>query len=257
MPRRGEDVALRAALHELSRIHHHDAVGDLGHDAHVVGDEDDGRTVVTPELFDQAQDLGLDGHVEGRGRLVGDEQRRVAGERHGDHGSLAHPARQLVRIAVDLRGGVGHPHLGQKVHGTGAGLPPRQFHMGADLLLDLPADRIDRRHGAHRILEDHGDLVAAHMPQRGPGQADEFLALVADRARQDRVRVVDQPHDGEGRQRLAGARFPHNGQDLALGNGEGDVLDRLEEAALGAERDAEMVDLEQRLRRGPIKHGRA
>ncbi len=257
MARRGEDVPLRAALHELTRVHHHDAVGDLGHDAHVVGDEDDGRAVVAPELFDQAQDLGLNGHVEGRGRLVGDQQRRVAGERHGDHGPLAHSARQLVRVAVDLRGGIGHAHLGQQVHGPGPGLAPRQFRMGADLLLDLPADRVDGRHGAHRILEDHGDLVAAHMPQRRPRQADEFLALVADRARQDRVRVVDQPHDGKRSQRFAGARFAHHGQDLALGDDEGDVLDCPEDAALGAERDAEVVDLEQRFRRGPIKHGRA
>ncbi len=252
-----EDIPLRAALHEFPRIHHHDAVGDLGHHAHIVGDEDDGRAVIAPELLDQAQDLGLDRDVERRGRLVGDQERRVAGERHGDHGTLAHAARELMRVAVDLRRGIGHAHLGEQFDGPGAGLPARQLHMGADLLLDLPADRVDRRHGAHRILEDHGDLVAADMPQRCPREADELLALVADRARQDGVRVVDQSHDGERGERLAGARLADHGQDLALGHDEGDVLDRLEDAGLGAERDAEIVDLEQRLRRGPIKHERA
>jgi hypothetical protein len=46
----------------------------------------------------ERQDLRLDGHVERGGRLVGDQQRRVAGQRHGDHHALAHAARQLVRV---------------------------------------------------------------------------------------------------------------------------------------------------------------
>ena len=49
-----------------------------------------------------AQDLRLDGHVERRRRLVGDEQARLAGERDGDHHALPLPAGQLVRIAVEL-----------------------------------------------------------------------------------------------------------------------------------------------------------
>ena len=47
---------------------------------------------------DQRQDLRLDRHVERGGRLVGDQQPRLAGKRHGDHHALAHAARQLVRI---------------------------------------------------------------------------------------------------------------------------------------------------------------
>ena len=51
-------------------------------------------------LCQEVEDLGLDHDVQRRRRLVGDHQRRVARERHGDHDPLAHPARELVRVVV-------------------------------------------------------------------------------------------------------------------------------------------------------------
>ena len=45
----------------------------------------------------QVEDLLLDRHVERGGRLVGDQQLRVAGDGDGDHHALALAARHLVR----------------------------------------------------------------------------------------------------------------------------------------------------------------
>ncbi len=56
------------------------------------------------QIGEQLQDLRLDGDVERRRRLVGDEQAGPAGQRHGDHHPLPHPARELVRIAVGAAG---------------------------------------------------------------------------------------------------------------------------------------------------------
>ena len=53
------------------------------------------------QLGEQLQDLRLHGDVERRRRLVGDQQVRLVGERHGDHHALALPARQLVRIGAE------------------------------------------------------------------------------------------------------------------------------------------------------------
>ena len=50
---------------------------------------------------EQLQDLRLHGHVERRGRLVGDEEVGLVGERHGDHHALALPAGELVRIGAE------------------------------------------------------------------------------------------------------------------------------------------------------------
>ena len=53
------------------------------------------------QLAQQVEDLRLDRHVERGRRLVGDQQLRLAGQRHGDHHALAHAAGELVRIVVD------------------------------------------------------------------------------------------------------------------------------------------------------------
>ena len=58
-----------------------------------------------PQAVDQVEDLGLDRDVQRGGRLVGDQQLRLAGQRHGDHHPLAHAAGELVRVVVEpLRG---------------------------------------------------------------------------------------------------------------------------------------------------------
>ena len=65
-----------------------------------MGDQQDTGTVLLLELFHQVQDLGLDGHVQGGGGLVGDQELRVVAESHGDHDTLAHTAGQLVRVVL-------------------------------------------------------------------------------------------------------------------------------------------------------------
>jgi hypothetical protein len=74
----------RPALDHPPAVHDHDLVAHLGDHAHVVGDEQDGDAELVAQAPQQPQDLRLDGDVEGRGRLVGDEQRRGARQRDGD-----------------------------------------------------------------------------------------------------------------------------------------------------------------------------
>ena len=55
------------------------------------------RPKLALERCEQPQDLRLHGDVERGGRLVGDQQLRLAHQRHGDHHALAQPAGELVR----------------------------------------------------------------------------------------------------------------------------------------------------------------
>ncbi len=91
-------------------------VGELGDHPEVVGDEDDRGAELLAQRPHQLEDLRLDRHVERGGRLVGDEQLRVAGERHGDHHALAHAAGELVRVLLRARLGRGDAHLAQHVN---------------------------------------------------------------------------------------------------------------------------------------------
>ena len=87
-----------ALLDHLARAHHIDAVGQAPDDAEIVGDEDDRHAELLLQFGKQLQDLRLDGHVERGGRLVGDQDVGIVGERHGDHDALALAAGHFVRI---------------------------------------------------------------------------------------------------------------------------------------------------------------
>ena len=103
MLRRLEDVGDVVLLDDLAVLHHADPVGDLAHDVEVVGDEQHGHAEAALQILQKLEDLRLHGDVERGGRLVGDQQVRLVGERHRDHHALALAAGQLVRIAFQPR----------------------------------------------------------------------------------------------------------------------------------------------------------
>ena len=72
------DVSGRPPLGDFAGIHNVDPVGIAGHDTQIVGDDEQGDPILPAELLHQIQDLGLNGHVQRRGRLVGDDQLGVA-----------------------------------------------------------------------------------------------------------------------------------------------------------------------------------
>ena len=76
-----EDVVGGAVFDLLAGVHHEDLIGQFRDHAEVVGDDDHGGAVLLLEFRDQVQDLGLYGHVEGGGRLVGYQQARVTTHR--------------------------------------------------------------------------------------------------------------------------------------------------------------------------------
>ena len=89
------------------------------------------------QAVDEVEDLRLHGDVERGRRLVGDEQLRIAGERHGDHHALALAAGELVRIAVERpaagsgcrrgsRSSTARPRASRRGRRGGAAAPPRR-----------------------------------------------------------------------------------------------------------------------------------
>ena len=98
MLRAGEQFLDRCLLDLAAGIHHDDALRRLRHHAEIVGDEDYRGAELALQVEDEVEDLRLNGDVQRSGRLVGDQHLGIAGERHGDHGALAHAAGELVRI---------------------------------------------------------------------------------------------------------------------------------------------------------------
>ena len=73
----------------------------------------------------QVQDLRLNGDIEGGGRLVRQDQRRLAHQSHGDHDALAQATGELVRVLLQPAASGGDADALQKLDGAGAGLPSR------------------------------------------------------------------------------------------------------------------------------------
>ena len=101
-------------LDDLSGVHHADPIGELAHDAEIVGDEQHRHAEPLLDVLEQFQDLRLHRDVERGGRLVGDQQIGLVRQGHGDHHALALAAGELMRIARQAPGGIGNADLAKR-----------------------------------------------------------------------------------------------------------------------------------------------
>ena len=75
-------------------------MGDVADDGQIVGDEQVGDAELALQVLEQVDDLGPDRHVEGRDRLVGDDEVRLQGQGPGDPDALALATGEGVRVTV-------------------------------------------------------------------------------------------------------------------------------------------------------------
>jgi len=147
-------------LHQLARVHDADSIRNVGNDAKVVADVEDGGVEVTAQVGDQIEDTGFHCHVQRRRWLVGDEQGWVVQQRHTDDHALLLPTGKLVGVALQHRLGIRHVHPFQHFEAPRlclvlAEVPVDDERFG-HLLADAQAG-IQRR---ERILIDHGHLIS-------------------------------------------------------------------------------------------------
>ena len=121
-------------------------------DAHVVGDEQVGQAELALERLQLVEHLGLDRDVEGRDRLVADDQVGLEDQRPGDPDPLPLAARELVRVAPGVvRGEADEVHDPLDL---GAALRRRPDAVDPEALADAVADRRPRIERRVRVLED-------------------------------------------------------------------------------------------------------
>jgi len=242
-----QDLLGRPHLDQLAPAQHGHAMGDLGHDTEIVGDEQHAGALARLQFGHELQDLGLRGDVQGCGRFVGDQQHRIEHQRHGDHDALALAAGELVRI-----GGVDALRLRQ-LHAVQDGDDLRLARRGVELgvraqhFVDLLAaghDGIERR---HRLLEDHRHARAAQLAQPVLAGRQDVLALQENLARGRLQCLGEQAHHREGDHRLARTGFAHETDDLAGIDGEAHLFDGMHPVAALGQGDAEVADFEDGL----------
>ena len=246
MARIGEQRLDRRLLDDLAGIHHGHPLAGLGDHAHGMGDQHDRHAEALLHLVHQLEDLRLDGDVERRGRLVGDQELGLAGERHGDHDALAHAAGELVRIVVHAPLRVGDVDQPQHLGGAHHRLLGRQLLVQGDHLGDLVAHRVDRVERGHRLLEDDGDLAGADLVHLVLVERDQVPALPQDLAGLEAARRhVDQLQDRARRHGLAAARFAHHAHGLAAVDVQVDAIDRTHHSVFGLEPGFQAANVQQ------------
>ena len=159
----GEDLLRRALLNDAASVHDDHIVRHFGDDAEVVRDEHDRGIDLILQIAQKVEDLRLDRHVERRGGLVGDDELRAARKRHGDHDALAHTAGELVREHLVNALAVGDADHFKELNGARLDLRfvVALFIVQGQHLVELVADAEHGVQRGHRLLEDHGDIVAA------------------------------------------------------------------------------------------------
>src|SRR5579883_1769484 len=240
-----EERAGGRALDDPSRIHHRDLVGAPGDDAEIMRDEDEGHVALTLFARQEVEDLRLDGDVERRRRLVGDEQLGLARKRNRDRHPLPHAARHLVRELARAPLGLGNADLGQELDGAREGRSLREAQMLAQGLGDLAADGEHRVERGHRVLKNDGELPPAQPPKRLARDRVEIPPLEAHASRDPRC-MGQQAQHGARQHRLARARFADDAQGAPGGEAEAHPRNRAERPAFGRQLDREILDLEQR-----------
>ena len=210
-------------------------------------DEQVAEIEVALQVAHQVDHLRLDRDVQGRDRLVGDQQLRVQDQSARDADALALAARKLVRVARHRLDAQAHlvEQGGDPIPLLAAGVDQLvDVERLADRIADLQA-RIERGVGVlkdHLDAPPHGHQIAAARP-RDVDAVDPNLALGR----------LEQADDGAPEGRLAAAGFADQAERPAGLDPQGHAVDRADLADRAAqERRAhreirlEVPDLEQR-----------
>ena len=195
VPRTREQSARIRVLDDPAAIHHGNALGAPGDDAEVVRHQDHRHPQLRAQVVDELKNLALDRHVQGRRRLVGDQQPGLAGQGSGDHRALAHATGQLMRVQASHALRLRHPDQSEHLDGPRRRRLTVRAPVHDDGLGDLPADRHGGVEGARRVLEDHADVVAPDRLHVALRQARQLGSGQPDRAGGDHAASRQQPQN--------------------------------------------------------------
>ena len=225
---------------------HDDALGALGGDAEVVGDEQHGRAVLAAQVVDEVEDAALHGDVERARRLVGDHELGLEGHGVGDEHPLAHAARELVRVLAGAQCRVVEAdaleQLEHAVPDVAAVAPP----VDAERVGELHADRAHGVERRDRVLRDVPDARTAHALQATVAPARDVGAREPDRPALDAASRREQPEHGARRRGLARAGLADQGDHLARLHVERHVVHDTAGSGRRAIGDVEALEFEER-----------
>src|SRR5207245_3395143 len=149
---------------------------------------------------------------------------------------LQHAAAELMGKLLEPALWVWDPYLFETTHSLSASRRPAHGEVEFKGLGKLALDRENRVERGHRLLIDHGNLLATDAPDLGIGQLEQVLTIEDDLpAHRLARRLSNQAHDGQSAHTLAAAALSHEAQGFPLFESIGDAVDRLHHSFRGEE----------------------
>ena len=147
----------------------------------------------------------------------GQQERRLAGHRHGDDRPLEHAAGPLERVVVESALRAGYADPAKQLDSSLARLAFRHGVVDAQPLRHLVADRPDGIEARHRVLEDHADAGSTHPGHLRVVQLQQIPPLEHDLPGRDvSRRRRDETQDTAAQHRLPAAGLADDAERPAL-----------------------------------------
>ncbi len=191
------------------------------------------------------EDLRLDGDVERGGWLVGEEELRVAGKRHGDHHALAHAAGELVRVVVEAVAGFRDADHLEQLRRTLGAAEWSIFRCSSSASVSwrpMVSTGLSEVMGSWKIMAMRLPRIwrissSSSLRRSSPSKMISPATILPGR-------IGDEPHDRECGDALAAAGLADEAEGLALFDVIRDAVDRVDDAVLGEELRLEIADLQ-------------
>ncbi len=241
-----EDLLRIALFDDLAAVHHDHALRTLCGKPQIVRDQQHGRAELTRHRTDLIEDRLLHGDVQRAGRLVRDQQARLAGETDRDQRALSHAAGELVRILLGALRRVGQTCGLERLDDLRGDVLPVGEAVREQRLGDLRADLRDRIEVRHRVLRHEPDVASADRAHLVLRSLRDLPTVETDAAGGDASATGEEADDRHRGRRLARPGLPHDRDGLALGDLEVDALDGVHDAVGGVEVDGQAFDRQQR-----------
>ena len=197
MPGRGKEGCTWSFLDQLAGIHDTDAMRHARHHAQIMRDQQHAHVAFSLQILQQIENLRLDRDIERGGRLISDQQGRVAGQGHGNHHPLFHTTGKLEGIFVEPAIGIGNANGRQQLAGTNTNNIGSEIATTRQHFANLATDRHDRVEAGRRLLKDHGHATAPNPAHVHFRQAQQFAAIESNIAAQYPPGGRQQAHQGQ------------------------------------------------------------
>lgn len=207
-----------------------------------MSDKQQRHALVLLDFAQQVENLRLCGHVQRRGGLVGNQQRRIERQGHGDHHPLALATGEFIGIRQTQPLGVGQADITEQVHHALATFPRGFDPVGTQGLIDLLADAQQRVQRAHRLLEHHADIAPAQFAHRCFATVGQVFITKHQAPAFHRQRRGQLAQQRLGQHRLARTGLAHHTQAFTAAQLQRQVIQRMATVRTRRQGDTQVFD---------------